>query len=334
MLPEDTVLIEYFVARGQIVAFIITREMVHSIPLNAAWPDVLALVEKLAFQFSKFQYGKAYYERNRAALVQGTREALEKLGLALVAPLWEHVSASRSIIVVPHGPFHSLPFHALRTRGHYLIETHAVSYAPSAAVLKFCWRRQTATQTPGRPLLVGIPDERISRVRDEIQALANIFTDAKVLIGEEATFEQVKQSASSSNVFHLAAHGLFRPEAPLLSSIKLADRWLAVQDIYDLDLNASLVTLSACETGLGHDAGGDDMVGLVRGFLYAGAASLIVSLWTVDDESMTRLVTGFYANWRAGISRAEALREAQMALLEEYEHPYYWAPLNLIGNER
>jgi CHAT domain-containing protein len=206
-------------------------------------------------------------------------------------------------------------------------------------VLKYCRKKPTppVKQRPflGKPLLVGVPDERISHVTDEIQVLSRLLGDAEVLLGEQATFERVCQSTSSCGVFHLAAHGLFRPEAPLLSSIRLADQWLAVQDIYNLDLSSTtLVTLSACETGLGHDAGGDDLVGLVRGFLYAGAASLIVSLWTVDDESMTRLVTGFYSHWLAGNSKVQSLRQAQLALLKEYEHPYYWAPLILVGNEK
>jgi CHAT domain-containing protein len=153
-------------------------------------------------------------------------------------------------------------------------------------------------------------------------------------MGEEATFERVHRSLADCGVFHLAAHGMFRPEAPLLSSIKLADRWLAVQDIYDLELKAALVTLSACETGLGHDAGGDDLVGLVRGFLYAGARALMVSLWRVDDESMTKLITNFYARWLAGSPKAQALRQAQLNLMQAYEHPYFWAPLILVGDEK
>jgi CHAT domain-containing protein len=84
---------------------------------------------------------------------------------------------------------------------------------------------------------------------------------------------------------------------------------------------------------LGNDAGGDDMVGLVRGFLYAGASSLIVSLWSVDDESMTKLTTEFYIHWLAGESKAQALRSAQLTLLKTYEHPFYWAPLVLVGSQ-
>ncbi|MBK9924834.1 MAG: CHAT domain-containing protein [Anaerolineales bacterium] len=337
-LPKDTLLVEYFIARGQITAFLITPSEVRSYPAIASTAEVLNLMEKLSFQFSKFQYGTGYYQRHKTVLLQNTQDILSELGQKLIGPFWNELSKASAIIVIPHGPLHALPFQSLRLDNRYLIETHAVSYAPSASVLKFCWKKSTpfTKQHPysGKPLLVGVPDERISHVTTEVNTIANIFGEADILLGEQATLEHVNQAISDCGVFHLAAHGLFRPEAPLLSSIRLFDQWLAVQDIYNLNLKATLVTLSACETGLGHDAGGDDLVGLVRGFLYAGAVSLIVSLWTVNDEAMTRLVTEFYFQWLSGHSKVEALRKAQISLLKEYEHPYYWSPLILIGSEK
>lgn len=337
-LPEKTVLVEYFIARGQITAFVVSREKILSYPAVASLADMLPSMENLAFQFSKFAYGPAYYNRHRAALLKSAQESLRQLGQSLIAPLQDKLSGVDTLIIIPHGPLHALPFHALRLDERYLIELWNVSYAPSAAVLKFCWNKpaQTKDHLPffGKPLLVGVPDERTHHVTEEIQALAKQFKEADVLLGEQATFEQVRRSVAECGVFHLAAHGLFRPEAPLLSSIRLADRWLAVQDIYDLELKATLVTLSACETGLGHDAGGDDLVGLVRGFLHAGAKSLIVSLWMVDDESMTRLVTDVYTRWLGGSPKSQALRQAQLGLMQTYEHPYFWAPLILVGDEK
>jgi CHAT domain-containing protein len=263
---------------------------------------------------------------------------LKQLGESLIAPFQEKLLGIDGLIIIPHGPLHALPFHALRLRDRYLIETWNVSYAPSAAVLKYCWNKPTTPNGrlpfSGKALLVGVPDERAHHVSEEIKQLAKLLDGAKVLLGEQATFEQVSRSSADCGVLHLAAHGLFRPEAPLLSSIHLSDRWLAVQDIYNLDLKANLVFLSACETGLGHDAGGDDLVGLVRGFLYAGAKSLIASLWVVDDESMTRLVADFYTRWMAGSPKSQALRQIQIDLMQSHEHPYFWAPLILIGNER
>ena len=336
-LPHGTALVEYFIARGQVMAFVVTHDQVQAYPAICALEDVLPLLENLAFQFSKFQYGPAYYQRHRAAFLSATQTILTQLGEQLISPFWAQLSTFDNIIFIPHGPLHALPFQALRINDRYIIEKFAVSYAPSAAVLKFCWDKPDkpidAVASQCKTLLVGVPDERAPRVGDEIQALAALFGDADVLLGEQATFAQVRENAQGYDLLHIAAHGLFRPEAPLLSSIHLFDRWMTVQDIYDLDLRASLVMLSACETGLGHDAGGDDLVGLVRGFLYAGARSLVVSLWSVDDESMTKLTTGFYTHWLAGQTKAQALRQAQRTLLETYEHPFYWAPLVLVGSE-
>jgi CHAT domain-containing protein len=299
---------------------------------------VLPLLDELAFQFSKFQYGPDYYDRHKQTLLRAVHDLLNRLGDKLLQPIWEKLSGVDTLNIIPHGPLHALPFHALRQGDRFLIETHAVSYAPSAAVLNYCWNKPSAPngEKPfdGMPLLVGVPDERATQVAQEIQTLAALINGSKVLLGEESTLERVQMAAPDCGLLHLAAHGLFRPEAPLLSSIHLADKWMAVQDVYDLNLKASLVTLSACETGLGHDEGGDEMVGLVRGFLHAGANSLLVSLWMVDDKSMTDLMTRFYTHWLAGKSKSQALRQAQLDLIAQYEHPYYWAPMILVGNEK
>lgn len=337
-LPEDAAIVEYFIARDQLIIFLLTKQEVFAYPASISVTDVLPLLEELAFQFSKFQYGPAYYERHKPALLRAVQDLLDRLGDKLLAPIWERLAGVKSLNIIPHGPLHALPFQALRQNGRYLIEMYAVSYAPSAAVLNYCWNKSSthsqAGPFDGVPLLVGLPDERATQVSQEIQALAALIDGSNVLLGEDATLERVKMAAPNCGLLHLAAHGLFRPEAPLLSSIHLADQWMAVQDVYDLDLKAALVTLSACETGLGHDEGGDEMVGLVRGFLHAGASSLLVSLWVVDDKSMTDLMIRFYTQWLAGNPKSQALRQAQLDLIEQYEHPYYWAPMALVGNEK
>jgi CHAT domain-containing protein len=337
-LPENAAILEYFIARDQLIILLLTKREVFALPLSVSIADVLPLMEELAFQFSKFQYGSGYYQRHKPALLQAVGDLLGKLGNQLLEPIWEKLSGLDTLNIIPHGPLHALPFQALRHDGRFLIETHAVSYAPSAAVLNYCWNkpsRQGKERPFDRvPLLVGVPDERATQVSQEIQALAALMSGSTVLLGEAATLEGVRMAAPNCGLLHLAAHGLFRPEAPLLSSIHLTDQWMAVQDVYDLDLKASLVTLSACETGLGHDEGGDEMVGLVRGFLHAGANSLLVSLWMVDDRSMTNLMIQFYTHWLAGKSKSQALRQAQLDLIGQYEHPYYWAPMVLVGNEK
>ena len=200
-----------------------------------------------------------------------------------------------------------------------------------------------------RPALVmGYSDGgRLRYVGDEVRAVAasleHGLAGSKDLIfeEEETTLAQLRRQAGRCRLVHLASHAVFRADNPLFSSIKLADEPLNVIDIYDLKLDVSLVTLSACETGVSQLKGGD-LFGLARGCLYAGAPSLVVSLWQVDDASTALLMGEFYRRLEAGVSIASALRAAQLALrqvereqqggrIHPYEHPHYWAPFLLIG---
>ena len=136
-------------------------------------------------------------------------------------------------------------------------------------------------------------------------------------------------------VVHLAAHAQYSAQSPLGSGLRLHDRWLTVRDIYRLRLRADLVTLSGCETGLNSVRAGDELIGLVRGFLAAGARSVLVSLWRVNDESTLEFMKLLYGGWHrvvAGdLTPAGALREAQLALLARQPHPAFWAPFVLVG---
>ncbi|MBA2735603.1 MAG: CHAT domain-containing protein, partial [Pyrinomonadaceae bacterium] len=133
------------------------------------------------------------------------------------------------------------------------------------------------------------------------------------------------------DVLHLACHGQFRAENPLFSSLHLADGWITVRDICSQKLQADLVTLSACETGLNKIFAGDEILGLARGFLSAGANSLVLSLWTVSDEATTELMKDFYENLQRGASVSASLRLAQVNFIKRNSHPYFWSPFALIG---
>jgi CHAT domain-containing protein len=140
-----------------------------------------------------------------------------------------------------------------------------------------------------------------------------------------------------ARLIHIAAHGVFRPDAPLFSSIELADGPLTTADIFNLNLHTDLVTLSACETGRSVVGGGDELAGLMRAFLYAGAAGLLVSQWRVEDSSTAALMTDFYRAVAAGATGPAALRAAQAGFLtgampqNGYSHPFYWAGFQFIG---
>jgi CHAT domain-containing protein len=152
-----------------------------------------------------------------------------------------------------------------------------------------------------------------------------------MLTGPEATRAALQLHAVGVDLVHLACHAQFRPDNPLFSALRLGDGWLTVRDAYELELDGKLVTLSACETGASAVAPGDELIGLVRGFFSAGAPTLLVSMWTVDDDATATLMADVYARLRGGDSPAAALRAAQCRALRMHNHPFFWAPFALFG---
>ena len=163
------------------------------------------------------------------------------------------------------------------------------------------------------------------------QQLADGGIETETLTDEGATLDALNALAPNCDILHLACHGLFRADNPMFSAVKLQDGWLTAADVMQLNLKDMMVTLSACESGRGTVLQGDEVVGLPRAFLGAGASSVVVSLWLVQDETTQTLMTHWYRQLLERMSRAAALRTAQQALREMFPHPYYWAPFILIG---
>lgn len=327
-LGLDTALVEYFSLDGEWLAFAVTNEGVEVFRSLGSEEEVQAALAQLRFQVDTLRYGADRLHVHLDRLTLRARHYAAILYDLLLRPLEARLGARR-LVVVPHRALHYLPFHALHDGAGYVIERREVCYAPSASVLRYCLDQP---RRPLRqPLLLGVPDARIPRVRDEVLALARLFPDAVTLLDEGATLVALPDRAATADVLHLACHGQFRPDNPLFSSLRLADGWMTVRDTYGLDLRCGLVALSACETGLSAVAPGDELIGLARGFFSAGAPALLVSLWTVDDASTAQLMTAFYTGLRSGERPATALRQAQCRLLQEYPHPFFWSPFVLLG---
>ena len=140
-----------------------------------------------------------------------------------------------------------------------------------------------------------------------------------------------KEYGPAAGKLHIAAHGIFRSDNPMFSSLRLGETWLNLFDIFNLQLGAELTTLSACETGMSAVWEGDELLGLARGFLYAGTPSLVVSLWTVNDRSTAQLMRRFYTGLNSGLSKSRALRDAIIEVKSSFPHPFFWAPFVLMG---
>ncbi len=281
----------------------------------------------------------------RNSVVRGRRAAIanaDKLGAALIAPLG--LAPGQRLIFVPHGALHYLPFQALRVDGRYLIETHPVSVAPSMSIAV-----QLAQRTPRiDATLTAFGNPRIEDKYDlpgaeaEVKQLATLFPRNSLFMGAAANKTQFREAAARAPLMHVAAHAEADQVDPLYSRILLANEggrqnFLEAHEIIALPMQGTaLVTLSACESGLGRIAQGDEVLGFTRSFLAAGTSSLIASLWPVSDDATAILMGTLYGELAKGRDLQQAMRAGQLAVLKEpkLSHPFFWAPFNLIGNWR
>jgi tetratricopeptide (TPR) repeat protein len=329
-LAEDEILVEYYVVNGAVKAFLLSPDSVGAANDLMTVGATAALLRKLRFYFDKFTLSGGYVSTHQENVQKLTDQCLQSLYTGLIEPIASWLEGKR-IIFVPHDVLHYVPFHALYDGREYLVDRYEISYCPSASVFKLCVDKAQRSRVQDQVLVMGVPDEAMPFIHNEVAAVKSLWSEAKVFVGAEATLEQLKKNAPECRLLHLASHGVFRRDNPMFSALRLSDSWLSFYDVFNLNLNAELVTLSACETGMNEVFPGDELFGLMRGFLYAGAPSLIVSLWMVNDRSTAEFMRWLYAGLSEGLSKRAALRRAQLSVKQEYRHPYYWAPFILMG---
>lgn len=270
---------------------------------------------------------------------------------ALLGPAVASLGDGRPVVIIPDGPLHALPFHALEdAEGVPLAETRAVSYAPSAtALLQMTDLAERRRADPGKDLdaLLAVGAPRLSpdfgalpQSKPEIELLARRY-GVHPLVDADASETTVKCSLEHARRIHISTHGKADEESPLYSYLVLTedeknDGKLHAQEIVDLDIRADLVVLSACETARGEQVRGEGIVGLTWALFAAGAPATVVSQWQVSDQGTAELMQFFHEELKPGVSFAQALREAQKRLRKKPErsHPYYWAPFIVVGAGR
>jgi CHAT domain-containing protein len=347
LLDADTALLEYALGPDASYLFAVTREGVQSFPLPPAG-ELKNTVQEVRQALS--WPGRRHYARYT--------QTAQRLYQTLVAPAQTALAGKKHLIVVPDAALYYLPFEALLAaapprngraefRGlPYLLQQWTVSYAPSASVLSNLRRPR---EWGGAKEIVAFGDpvytEALPRLPDtarEIAAIAAAYRppDAALFLRHAATETNVKQNPDLSRArrLHFAAHGLLNENRPQYSGLALGrdadeDGLLQVNEIFRLRLNAEIVTLSACRTGLGRELQGEGLMGLTRAFLYAGSASVAVSLWQVSDQSTADLMIDFYRQMAVMPDKAAALRRAKEKLSQDprFSHPYYWASFVLVG---
>lgn len=323
LLDDDTTLIEYRVLDTHTVAWVIDKQDSKAIELTITKKELL---------------GKIRYLNDSIQAKEFDEITAIELYDRVFAPLQPFVK-HKNLMIVSHDVLHYLPFAVLKnSQGTgFLIEDYAIAYTPSASILKYILNKRNLEQN--RILAMGNPDHSLPNAGTEVQTISQIF-NYQPFIGKQATESQLYKQARNIDILHLAAHGVYDPYNPLYTRIELSadggnDGNLEVHEIYDMNLSSTnLVVLSACNTALGQQSKGDEIVGLTRAFLYAGSPAVVTTLWSISDDASGQLMVSFYRHLRQGMGNSEALRAAQLEILRQpqWASPYYWAAFTLTGD--
>jgi CHAT domain-containing protein len=332
LLADSTAMLIYHSGEGGMRVWLVKQDLIESVQLAC---DETVLHSTLA----RF--------REQINLRLEIQTEAQQLWQWLVAPVVELLQSVKHIVIVPHGVLHYCPFGALMDgEGRFFIQTHSLSLAPSATVLKFCqdkgvpvtnWADSATVMAFANPLTSELD---LPFADKEVAALERSFPGTQALFGVSVTEETVREQSQNPTLLHFACHGVYESDSPLFSALLLTpqgvdDGRLEAREIFHLKLHCQLATLSACETGLSEVTQGDEIIGLARSFLFAGAPAIVTSLWKVDDLATAVMMKRFYRNLSAGLSRAEALRQAQQAVMVNVgQHPAYWAAFSVTGDYR
>jgi CHAT domain-containing protein len=344
-LSADQLLIEYILANPTSYALAVTKSGVHAYPLPSR-----TVIEGNATKYRDEIHAKL----SDPALAQ-------TLFNELLAPI-EDYGKKTDLVIIPDGELHLLPFSSLVNRNNYVLSSHTVDVAPSSTAYELlklqseereraelpyigvaAWTQKAdhrnpilrAVDGPERSEFVPLPYSKA-----EVETIASDLPKPNtILLGADATETRFKQlSTESTEVIHLALHGYADVDYPDRSALIFApeqngpdDGLLQVREIRQLHIRAKLVTLSACDTGIG-PVGESDVANIVNAFIEAGADSVVSTLWEVEDESTEHLMTTFYSRLALHERKVDALRSAQLDLLHQGLPPYFWAGVQIVGD--
>jgi tetratricopeptide (TPR) repeat protein len=343
LLDPQTTLISYRMMADHTLAFVVTAATIHAVELSDATPENLYRTLSDLHRWLNREHPHP--------------QSLQQLHRWLIGPLADHISTPH-VAIVPHFLLHYIPFAALTDGATYFGQQHTLSILPSASALPFL--RQNAGGAPATPngsaLILGNPQTALSTLpaaEAESKAVAALLMTT-VYTGAAASEVLLRDQVADAHIVHLATHGQYNTDNPLYSALHLAGEandapgeengLLETHEIFALPLQHNeIVVLSACETNLNQFSNanqipisaGDELVGLTRAFFFAGAPTVIASLWQVDDDASAALMLAFYHNWQAeGMSKAEALQAAQAEVRADprWASPFYWAGFVLNGH--
>lgn len=360
-LPAETAMIHYFLGDGLIAAFI-----THPNGSHTTWAP---LPEGFDETVKDFLVALSTPPANETPDSRSFQSIAETLYTQVFAPVAKYLpSNTKHLVIIPDGLLSYLPFELLCSSDSkgtpsffnlpYLLSSYSFTYAPSS----FVWQQLRQKQNTGDRAIIMAPqfqkveigddvfaNSRVTNLgplyfnQEEAEHIGNILA-SRPLFGSTATLDAFLHASQEARFLHFATHAKINEANPRYSYLAFSgadeqqdSNRLFLADIYNLKLAADMVVLSACETGVGKLKRGEGMLSLARGFAYAGAKSIVPSLWAVNDQSTADIMTAFYQYLDSGLNKAEALRAAKLDYLqsqtsERTAHPYYWAPFIVIGD--
>ena len=343
-LDKETTLISYFVVYDHLIIWIVDADRVEMV-MNRVEVTPRELVTAYRAEISSRGRNRGVDSGDGVRGIELRHQApsisKEMIYDTVFRPIEGKIRTSK-IVIVPHGPLHYLPFAALwnAESQRHLVQDYTISLLPSASALALLQAKETPIR--GNAFVMGDPRssmEPLPWAGVEAENVAHRM-GSRLLVGAYASESALREFSGEVDLLHIAAHGVLDPDAPRFSYLQLAedsahDGRLHMFEVFeDLDLReANLVVLSACQTALGQGAGGDEIVGLIRAFLYAGAPAVVATLWPVEDRSTQELMELFYEQLHAGAAPVDAFSSAQLEVRKNpaTSHPYHWAGFSLVG---
>jgi CHAT domain-containing protein len=337
-LKPDEVFVEYLLSDSAGTAFVVTPDTLAALDLGVGRRTLANLID--------FARGTMTADSGPQSTLW--RAPLRRLYQYLIQPIDRAglLAGKHRLILAPHAELHYLPFATLIAPGpgeQFLVQRYAITYTPSASVWSRLAARDSASAPRGMLALAPVGREALPGAEAEVRGMGRLFPGAAVRLGPEATESAFKRAASSYQFLHIATLGVLNKQNPLFSYVALRpggeeDGRLEVHEVLNLSLHSRLVVLSACQTGLGSGAlgdvpPGDDWVGLVQAFLYAGSAKVLATAWPIVDRATDPLMRGFYRRLQAGVTEDMALAMEQRAAIADprLRHPRFWGPFMLTG---
>lgn len=371
-IPENETIVSYYFSEENCFAFVIKRNSFNPIQLSGQKNEILNLVKKISPVYeSQIRMDNAYYNQD---LFSFNSKAANQLYKSLFDPIREFIPSSGRIIFSLPVELSIVPMEFLVTEfdsfdspyyynnKKFLVENYSVSYTPSVSI--YLLQKEKPVVENENLLLVGDPkitdsdfaqsfrgsliddqsfNSRSLRLfplkfsREEVEQIESMFSDASVLLSEDATEEQFIKNSSGKALIHLSTHSFIHNEQPFIifsqEEKSDANGYLEAGEIVKLKLNSELVVLSSCKSGLGTIDATEGVIGMQKSFFEAGAKSVIVSLWDVNDKYTAFFMKSFYKYLSEGYDKSDALRKAKIFFKENYSaNPYYWAAFVLAGD--